>query len=164
MDVHEVYLMLGGNHGDVAHTLAGATSLIELHIGKIIRCSSLYLTAPWGFEEQPPFLNQALLVHTHLEPMDILEKIHKIEKQLGRKRNHLNRYDSRTIDLDILLYDDRILQTEMLQIPHPRMSERNFVLIPMEEIAADKLHPELNKTISELRLLCTDMGAVKLKK
>ena len=157
--MEDIYLITGGNEGNPAGNLQLATSLIDKKAGRIMKSSSLYETAAWGKTEQPNFLNQVLLIHTHLEPLDLLKSILAVENSMGRIRKE--KYGPRTIDIDILLYGDRILNDEELQIPHPRMQERRFVLEPLNEIAPDLIHPVLQKTIGRLLIECSDLLEVK---
>jgi 2-amino-4-hydroxy-6-hydroxymethyldihydropteridine diphosphokinase len=147
-ETHTIYLLTGANLGDRIASLNTAKRLIEEKIGRVAQASSLYETAAWGEVEQPDYLNQALEVKTALPPDKVLKAIFDIEAKLGRVRR--SKWESRTIDIDILFFEDKILETKDLSIPHPRLHRRNFVLIPMLEIAPELLHPVLNKTIEEL--------------
>lgn len=143
----DVFIGTGSNLGDRSKALAAAANLLEPKV-LVKKASSIYETPPWGYEEQPAFLNQVLQVKTGLNPRALLAFLKRIEKKLGRKTTF--RYGPRAIDLDILFYDDLIYSTDTLQIPHPLASERAFVLVPMLEIAPDFVHPVLGKTIKEL--------------
>ncbi|MBI1227631.1 MAG: 2-amino-4-hydroxy-6-hydroxymethyldihydropteridine diphosphokinase [Bacteroidetes bacterium] len=145
---HKTHLLLGGNLGDRLANLAAARKLIGEKIGIIVKKSSLYETEAWGNTDQPDFLNQALEVATNLNPVDLLHAILSIEKKLGRERE--DKWSARTIDIDILFYEAKILNTKELTLPHPHLHERNFVLVPMLEIAPNKQHPVFKKTIEEL--------------
>ncbi|MCB0518886.1 MAG: 2-amino-4-hydroxy-6-hydroxymethyldihydropteridine diphosphokinase [Lewinellaceae bacterium] len=145
---HIIYLLTGGNLGDRIATLLSAKQLIQERLGKIVQTSSFYETAAWGEVDQPDYINQALEVATTLSPKEVLKVIFNIEASLGRVRR--SKWESRPIDIDILFYDDLILETKELTIPHPRLHRRNFVLIPMLEIAPELVHPILKKTIEEL--------------
>ncbi len=148
MSKHKTHLLLGGNLGDRHANLASAKRLIGLRIGTVVKASSLYETQPWGKPDQPDFLNQALEVATDLKPEEVLKAILNIEKELGRQRE--DKWNARTIDIDILFYDAKILNLKDLTLPHPHLHERNFALVPMLEIAANKQHPIFKKTIEEL--------------
>ncbi|HEU4469830.1 MAG TPA: 2-amino-4-hydroxy-6-hydroxymethyldihydropteridine diphosphokinase [Flavisolibacter sp.] len=150
----EAYLLTGGNTGDREAYLSKAAHQVAERCGPVLRRSSLYETAAWGMEEQPPFLNQVLLIKTALEPLRLLQTILSIEEALGRKRTL--KYGPRTIDIDILFYNDTILQLEGLHIPHPRIQDRRFVLVPLNELAPGKIHPVLQKTLAALLKACED--------
>lgn len=154
----QVYLLIGGNLGNRTENLALARELINARCGAIQSASSIYETAAWGEIPQPDYLNQVLEIETQLTPQDLLAGILAIEKELGRYRNA--RYGPRTIDIDILFYDEMIIHQEHLQIPHPRIAERRFVLTPLNEIAPAFTHPESKKTISWLLENCQDELAV----
>ena len=131
----KLYLSLGSNLGDRAENLHRAIALIEERVGTVQRVSSFIETEPWGFESKHPFLNAACLVLTTLSPMECLDATQQIERELGRKRKSKNgKYHDRPIDIDLLMYDDLTLSTPRLTLPHPRMQERDFVMIPLREI------------------------------
>lgn len=133
----DVYLGLGSNLGKRTQYLADARNAIERKAGTITAASSIYDTAPWGPVPQDNFLNQAIRISTALEPRELLAVLHEIERDAGRDRKSEIRFGPRTLDLDILLYGDRVLHEEGLVIPHPRLAERAFVLAPLAEIAPD---------------------------
>lgn len=143
-----VYLLLGSNLGDRANNIENA--LEELNkIGIIIlKKSSLYETKPWGYTEQPDFLNLAIECSTNLTPFDLLREIKKLEIKLGRENTI--KYGPRIIDIDIILYDNLILKSDTLTIPHPLMHKREFVLKPLCEIAPYLIHPEFKVSLKEL--------------
>ena len=150
----EVYVGLGTNLGDKEQNLRDAVQKIEEQIGKVVSLSAFYVTAPWGFSSDNSFLNAAVCVETKLSPLEVLQETQMIEKELGRTQKSVNRmYSDRLIDIDLLLYGDKILQDERLSLPHPLMDERKFVLEPLAEIAPDVVHPVLHKTIRELFLV-----------
>lgn len=156
------YLSLGSNIGDREYFLRSAVDLIKKEIGSSVKCSGVYQSAPWGFEAETPFLNMAAVVETILSPEDLLDHCASIEKRLNRVRSSSGNYISRTIDVDIIYYDDRVLNLPNLIIPHKFMHERNFVLVPLEEIAPDKMHPVFNKSTVELLTACPDKLPVSL--
>ncbi len=159
-DKHVLYLLLGANLGDRMQSFRSAQDLIEARIGCIQLVSSVYETAPWGVLDQPSFLNQVLAVETVLAPLDILSCILTIEKELGRVR--LERWAARMIDIDILYYDDLVIESRDLIIPHPRLQDRRFTLAPLAEIAPDYCHPLLQRTHLQLLSDCRDGGSVLL--
>ncbi len=143
-----VYLCLGSNLGDRAEHLRLAREHIAAPDLRIVRASSIYETAPRELEDQPWFLNQAIECETELFPRQLLSRLKKIERAMGRKKRARN--GPREIDLDILLYADSVVKTPELEIPHPRMMERRFVLEPLAEIAPEKKHPTTRRTIKEM--------------
>ncbi len=153
------FLLIGGNDGDRKANLAKALENIEGTGSRILRRSSLYETAPWGKADQNDFLNQALQVQTSLDAPALLEELLKIEEKMGRRR--LEKYGSRIIDLDILFFNETIIDSPRLIVPHPEIQNRRFVLAPMEEIAPDYVHPVLRKSIRELLESCPDKLEVK---
>lgn len=148
--------MLGSNLGDRIWKINNALNLIELQIGKISAVSAFYETEPWGFSSADLFLNKVALVETHHSHHEILSLIHQIEKKMGRERLTGSDYASREIDIDILFFDDEIVNTETLVIPHPQLQNRKFVLIPLAEIAAEKIHPVIKKSVYQLLEECPD--------
>lgn len=146
-----VYLGLGTNLGDKEANLRTAIYKLQERIGKQVSLSSFYETAPWGFESNHSFLNAAIGLETSLSPIEILHITQEIEKELGRTKKSVNgSYSDRLIDIDILLYDTLVLQTPELTIPHPLMTERDFVMNPLIEIAGNVIHPTRQKTLSGL--------------
>ena len=146
-----VYLGLGTNLGDKEANLRTAIYKLQERIGKQVSLSSFYETAPWGFESDHSFLNAAIGLETNLSPIEVLHITQEIEKELGRTKKSVNgSYSDRLIDIDILLYDTLVLQTPELTIPHPLMTERDFVMNPLIEIAGNVIHPTRQKTLSEL--------------
>jgi 2-amino-4-hydroxy-6-hydroxymethyldihydropteridine diphosphokinase len=157
--MNKAYLLTGGNMGNRKKTLTLAQKLIAKDCGKITVASSLYETAAWGKEDQPAFLNQALEIETALSPLELLNTVLLIEKKLGRIREE--KYGPRTIDIDILLFNNEIHNYPQLKVPHPEMQNRRFALAPLAEIASDVVHPVFKKTIKDLLVICPDKLEVK---
>ena len=143
-----VYIGIGSNLGDRYRNCLRAIELLRQNGLFVTKQSSMYETEPWGVTEQPEFVNMAVETETDLAPMRLLEMLKKIEKEMGRQDTI--RWGPRIIDLDILLYNDIILNTDSLTIPHPLMHEREFVLGPLSEIAGEFIHPVLKKSITDL--------------
>ncbi|MDZ4806696.1 MAG: 2-amino-4-hydroxy-6-hydroxymethyldihydropteridine diphosphokinase [Bacteroidota bacterium] len=152
--MNTAYLLTGGNLGDRQQHLATARNFISEQCGVIIAASSLYETAAWGNTDQPPFINQALEVSTSLNARQLIRRILKIEKLMGRIRKE--KYGPRLIDIDILLFNNERHNYQFLKLPHPEMQNRRFALLPLAEIAPEIVHPVLNKTITELLAACKD--------
>ena len=161
MPLKTVYLALGSNLGDRRQNLIQAISALELRPIEIVRQSSIYETAPMMLEDQPWFLNQVVEVRTSMFPRQLLHSTREIERQIGRKRTVA--YGPRVIDIDILLYGRTVMSSDELTIPHPRMTERRFVLEPLAELAPRLRHPLLKRSIAEL-LAATKTQNVKLYK
>lgn len=150
-------LITGGNVGDAEATLAEAARLIAVEVGCVERASRIYRTKAWGFEADD-FRNQVLVVESSLEPKEMLTAVNDIERRLGRDRDREQdeksatgaRYASRSIDIDILFYDDLVVESERLTLPHPRIAEREFVLEPLSEVAAEWRHPVSGKSVGEM--------------
>ncbi len=155
----QVVLLLGGNIGDRVQNLKHALHAIQQFVGSVQKKSSLYETAAWGITNQPHFLNQVVVVETLQTPQQIIEQILLIEKQLGRER--LIKMGPRIIDIDILFYDNVIMEEKKLIIPHPRIQDRKFVLEPLNELIPKYFHPILNKSVQVLLQECTDTLNVK---
>lgn len=143
----QIYLALGSNLGDRLQNLRDAVEQLSPQV-RVTKISGVYDTAPWGVIEQPRFLNLVLAGETELAPIQVLRLLKEIERAMGRQETV--RYGPRVIDLDVLLYDDVIFENEVLQIPHPRMHERRFVLEPLAEISPEVVHPKLKKSAREL--------------
>ena len=147
-----VCLSLGSNLGPRETYLRKALQALDKELGSLVKCSSFYETLPWGFSSDSLFLNAAACYDTLLSPEEVLSVTQQIEKSLGRKeKSRQGQYADRCIDIDILLYDDRVIETPDMILPHPHMAERMFVLEPLAEIMPHLLHPLLKKTILQLK-------------
>ena len=155
----KVFLGIGTNLGERETNLKEAVTAIGKNIGTVLKCSSLYETEPWGFKSENQFLNIVVEAETKLTPSGVLGAILMIEAFMGRTRSE-KQYSSRVIDIDILLYEDIVIDEISLKIPHPLMHKRRFVLVPLCEIAAELVHPVLKKNIATLLNLCEDKSDV----
>ncbi len=155
MDKEGIFLGLGSNLGNKWQLLVMAKEMISKEVGFVLAESSVYETEPWGFESENLFLNQVLNIQTQLGPNELLDKLLHIENVLGRQRFNKT-YSSRTMDIDVLFYHQSIIEEPELVVPHPKLHDRKFVLVPMAEIAPGFIHPQLHKTISELLITCSD--------
>jgi 2-amino-4-hydroxy-6-hydroxymethyldihydropteridine diphosphokinase len=158
--VNTAYLLLGSNQGDRQTTIHRAVALLNHEAGTVQQCSKLYETAAWGNTDQPGFLNQAIQLLTTRNPYSLLECIQKIEHSMGRLR--IEKWGQRTLDIDILLFNDLVLHSASLLIPHPELPGRRFALQPLCEIAPSFLHPESGLSISHLWEICPDPLPVDL--
>jgi len=160
MDEYNVYLALGSNLGNRAANLKEAINSLSPQM-EVKAKSKVYETPPWGYAEQEKFYNQVLRVQTYLEPEPLLKHLKRLEVALGRKASFQN--GPRLIDIDILFYDDRVLNTPVLDIPHPHVHERGFVLLPMMDIAPDFVHPVTQRSVREMLAGCDLRGIVQVE-
>jgi 2-amino-4-hydroxy-6-hydroxymethyldihydropteridine diphosphokinase len=144
-----VFLLLGSNLGDRNSFLNNAITCIENEIAPVLDKSSVYETQSWGKEALPDYLNQVIMLQTVLTARQVLEKILSIELKMGRRRDE--KWNSRTIDIDILFYGNNVIKEPDLIVPHPELHNRRFTLSPLVDIAPDLIHPVFNKTVSELK-------------
>ena len=158
MEAHVVYLALGTNLGDRLANLKQAIASLTPQM-EVKAKSQVYETPPWGFEDQPKFLNQVVKAKTYLDPEPLLKHLKRLEVALGRKESFFN--GPRLIDMDILFYDDLVVNKPSLVIPHPRLHERAFVLLPLMEIAPNLVHPVTQKSIREMGELINTEGIEK---
>lgn len=156
---HTLLLSLGTNMGDKSQNLQSCIDALHLHVITVVSVSAVYETPAWGFEGAP-FYNCVIKAHTHKSPQKVLSKILKLEKELGRVRNAEPGYHSRIIDIDILAYDDEIISTENLTVPHPKLSDRNFVLYPLKDVAPYWKHPVNQIAISDLIVKSPDTSLI----
>ena len=152
--MNKAYLLIGGNLGNREKNLTAARFMIDQQCGNISKPSSLSQTAAWGKQDQPFFLNQALEVFTPLNARQLMRRILKTEKMLGRTREE--KFGPRLIDIDILLFNDEIHNYPLLKLPHPELANRRFALVPLNEIGGEIIHPVLNKTIAKMLEDCSD--------
>ena len=152
--MNKIYLITGGNIDNRKQSLDQAALLISAQIGKIIRKSKIYVTDPWGITEQNSFYNQVLIVESNYSAEEVMQKILGIEEEMGRVRTIKNA--ARIIDIDILFFNDEIINKRNLVVPHPLINNRLFVLIPLNELAPDLIHPVFKKSIKDLLVRCED--------
>ena len=158
----KVYLLLGGNLGNRNYYIQKSEQLIDRELGEILVKSSIYETEPWGFQHEQNFYNRVVEINTLLKPQELLTKIHTIENDLGRERCS-RQYSARTVDIDILFYDNIILDEPNLIIPHSQLHNRRFVLEPLCEIKPEFIHPVMNVSVSKLLSQCEDsLGVSKI--
>jgi 2-amino-4-hydroxy-6-hydroxymethyldihydropteridine diphosphokinase len=152
--MNKAILLIGGNLGDRTGHLKQAVEQIGMLVGKVENISALYETAAWGVVEQPDYLNQGLVVSTEMDAVTLLHTVLEIERNIGRIRQQ--KWGARVIDIDIIFYNNDIINLPELKVPHPQLQFRQFVLTPLQEIIPEWQHPVLNKTIRTLSAECTD--------
>ena len=156
--MNTVYIQLGSNIGERESFITKSMYKVEDDIGKIITASSIFETTAWGNKNQNNFLNSVIEIKTPFDAFTILQKSQEIENNLGRERS--DKWGERTIDIDILFYNNKIINTKELTVPHPLIQKRKFVLVPLSEIAPNYMHPILKKNISTLLSECKDTQKV----
>ncbi|MFA9190909.1 2-amino-4-hydroxy-6-hydroxymethyldihydropteridine diphosphokinase [Flavobacterium sp. FZUC8N2.13] len=154
---HQVILSIGSNQGNRLEVIKHCIALLHQEIGMVIQVSKVYETAAWGFDSDA-FYNCALVLHCHLSASEVLLKALAIEQKLGRIRKNESGYQSRIIDIDMIAFDEAIIETEKLTVPHPLMQDRKFVLLPFQDLKINWIHPILKMTISEMVENCSDTG------
>jgi 2-amino-4-hydroxy-6-hydroxymethyldihydropteridine diphosphokinase len=159
MGEHQLFLSLGGNLGKKREIFDSTLRYIEAQIGRPLKVSSIYQSASWGFHSRNLFWNQVVQVETRLSPEEVLSEIRIIEDHFGRRREP-GKYLSRKMDIDILFYDDLILNSQELTIPHPHIALRRFILEPLFEVAPEYFHPVLKGNISQICINCLDSSCV----
>ena len=152
--MNKVFLLIGGNMGDRLQNLHQAITLLSGAVGPVIQQSAVYETAAWGKTDQAAFLNQALLLSTRLSAAELIVTVLSVEEKMGRHRTE--KFGPRVIDIDIMFYNEEVVNEPHLTIPHPQMQNRRFALIPLVELAPQMVHPVLNKTLERLLLECKD--------
>ncbi len=157
--MHKVFLGIGGNIGNKHDNFNKVYHIIKNELGKIIKSSPVYETPPWGFNAKENFWNQVLIIETNLSPEELLQKVTEIESRFGRVRD-IGKYNSREMDIDILYYDDMFMETDNLIIPHPKIHQRKFVLVPLNEIAPDFKHPLFRLTSMQMLENCKDASVI----
>lgn len=158
--MNTVYLLLGTNEGDRINWLQFAVEQLDLYCGNISAKSNIYETAAWGIEDQPDFLNMAVKLETDLSPTGLLKQTNDIEQKAGRQRTV--KWGQRTLDIDLLFYNNEIINTPGLSIPHPEIQNRRFALVPLNELAPLYTHPKLDLSVSELLKMCPDSLSANL--
>ena len=153
---------LGSNLGDRFAALRRAMEMINGEAGEIIATSSVWETEPWGFDADDQFLNMVIVLKTALEPKGLIQRFRSIEGRMGRKKSGGGKYESRIIDLDILFWDDRVISLPGLEVPHPKLQSRRFVLEPLMEVAPETVHPVTGLTVAEMLQFCEDNSDVRL--
>ena len=149
--MHTIFLLAGGNLNNTTEKFEQLFSLFQERVGKILHRSSYHQSEAWGFKSEYPFINIALCLQTKLSTFELLRATQSIEKDLGRTSKTTTFYQDRTMDIDIIFYDNEIIKTDTLEIPHPKMHERDFVLTLLNEIAPNFIHPIFEVSVKELK-------------
>ncbi len=157
-----VIIGLGSNLSDRFAALSRALTLLKEEAGDIVAASSVWESEPWGFEADDQFLNMVVVLETGKQPRQLMQLFRSLEGRMGRKRSGGGRYESRIIDIDILLWHDRVISMPGLEVPHPKLADRRFVLEPLYEVAPGAVHPVTGLTVKEMLALCDDRSDVRL--
>jgi 2-amino-4-hydroxy-6-hydroxymethyldihydropteridine diphosphokinase len=158
----QVIIGLGSNLSDRFAALSRALTLLKEEAGDIVAASSVWESEPWGFEADDQFLNMVVVLETGKQPRQLMQLFRSIEGRMGRKRSGGGRYESRIIDIDILLWQNRVISMPGLEVPHPKLADRRFVLEPLYEVTPDAVHPVTGLTVTEMLALCDDRSDVRL--
>jgi len=161
-DRSQVIIGLGSNLGDRFAALSRALALLKEEAGVIVAVSSVWETEPWGFEADNQFLNMVVVLETIRQPRQLMQLFRSLEGRMGRKHSGGGKYESRIIDFDILLWQDKVISMPGLEVPHPKLADRRFVLEPLYEVAPGAVHPVTGLTVTEMRDLCDDRSDVRL--
>jgi len=161
-DRSKVIIGLGSNLGDRFAALSRALALLKEEAGVIVAVSSVWETEPWGFEADDQFLNMVVVLETGKQPRQLMQLFRSLEGRMGRKRHGGGKYESRIIDIDILLWQDRVISMPGLEVPHTKLADRRFVLEPLYEVAPGAVHPVTGLTVKEMLALCDDRSDVRL--
>ena len=159
--MHKIFLSAGGNLNNTPEKFERLFVLLRERVGEVVSQSSYYQSEAWGFESEHLFVNIAVGLQTELSPFELLEATQSIEKELGRTQKTTTAYQDRTMDIDIIFYDDAVIKTENLEIPHPKMHERDFVLTPLNEICPEFVHPIFLKKVSQLKIKGTSKNPLR---
>lgn len=158
----QVIIGLGSNLNDRFAALSHALTLLKEEAGDIVAASSVWETEPWGFDADDQFLNMIVVLETGKQPRQLMQLFRSLEGRMGRKRSGGGRYESRIIDIDILLWQERVISMPGLEVPHPKLADRRFVLEPLYEVAPDAVHPVTGLTVKEMLAQCDDRSDVRL--
>jgi len=159
--VRRLIILLGGNQGDIIETFRIVITKLEDKLGSVSKLSGYYESEPWGFESEQSFINQVIEIDCSIPATEVIKITQSIEREFGRVKKSGKGYSSRPIDIDILFFDNLIIDSVEVTIPHPRLHERMFTLLPLSEKWTDFMHPTKNKTIKQLLDECSDDGWVK---
>lgn len=160
--INSVWLLLGGNIGNVARAFESACVYMQAEIGLVLRKSHLYESEPWGFEHENNFINQVVELHTSLAAQEVMRACLHIESLLGRVRTKVEGYESRVIDIDVLYYNSDSIESDIITVPHILLHKRRFALLPLCELIPNYIHPVLHKSNTQLLQSCDDKSVVTI--